>query len=440
VMLFAAAVSLGTGVMFGLTPLAHVLKRNLLNSLKSAGSSTTGGANIQHFRQALVVGQLALALILLIGTGLMLRAFWKLQEVNAGFEARNVMTMFVALPGATYQPQQARDLWTRLETRLAALPGVESIGLASGLPPVYGSTFSDTRIEGYVPTPGSPVQNVQFYQSVSKGYFNALRLRFVEGRAFDERDGQDAPEVAIINQTMARTFWGNDSPVGRRIRPGGTTNWCTVIGVVADAKNDGLEKPAGTELYLPLQQTAGRRGLWGQNVVLRAPGNPAALVSAVRRELAAIDPALPITRIRPMEEVLAAARSRPQFLTLLLTAFAGVALVLAAVGIYGVISYSVARRAKEIGLRMALGAQRGNVLGLILGGGLRLTVAGLLFGLTGALALTRFLSTLLFGVTPTDPVTFASVSLLLAVVAVVATYSPARRASRVDPMVALRNE
>lgn len=440
VMCFAAAVTLGTGVMFGLTPLAHVLKRDLHNSLKSAASSTTGGANIQHFRQALVVGQLALALVLLIGTGLMLRAFWKLQEVNAGIEPKNVMTMGVALPGANYEPRQARDFWARLEARLGALPGVESAGFISGLPPVYGSTHSDTVIEGFVPTPGGPVQNVEFYQSVSQGSFNTLRLRFVEGRAFDDRDGPDAPEVAIINQTMARTFWGNNSPVGRRIRPSGTTNWCTIVGVVADAKNGGLEKPAGTEVYLPYTQSAGRRGLWRQNIVIRAPGNPAAMVSAVRREVAALDPALPVTNIRAMNDVLAAARSRPHFLTLLLTAFAGVALVLAAVGIYGVISYSVARRAKEIGLRMALGAQRGNVLGLVLGGGLRLTLAGLLFGLAGAFALTRFLSTLLFGITPTDPVTFAVVSLLLALVAVVATYIPARRASKVDPMVALRNE
>ncbi|MCC6235730.1 MAG: ABC transporter permease [Verrucomicrobiales bacterium] len=441
VILFAVVVSLVTGVLFGLVPLAHAFRRNLQHALKSAATSTTGTPGIQRFRQALVVGELALALTLLIGTGLMLRAFWNLQEVDAGFDPKNVVTMSVELPDSNYRrPEEVRSFWTRLEQSLAALPGVEQVALASGLPPVYPSSHNDTLIEGFVPTDGGPIQNVEFYQSVSPGYFEALRLRLVEGRFLDRRDDPESPEVVVINQTMARTFWGNSSAVGRRIRPGGTTNWCTVVGVVADAKNGGLEKPTGTELYLPFTQSAGRGRSQGMHLVLRTAGDSSSLVTAVRQELAKLDPTLPLTRVRTMDDLISQAQSRPRFLTLLLTLFAGVALVLATVGIYGVISYSVARQTKEFGLRMALGGQRRDMLGLVLGRGLVLALVGIGIGLVGALFLTRFLSSLLFGVTATDPATFFLVSLALGAVAVLASYVPARRAMNVDPMVTLRHE
>jgi putative ABC transport system permease protein len=284
------------------------------------------------------------------------------------------------------------------------------------------------------------VQNVQFYQNVSKGYFNTLRIRLLGGRFFDERDGPETPEVAIINQTMARTFWENQRAVGRRIRPSGTTNWCTVVGVIADVKNNGVENPAGTEIYLPFMQNAGRGRARNMHIAIRAQVSPSMIASAVRAELAKLDPGLPLARIRTMEELISAAQSRPRFLTLLLTLFAGVALVLAVVGIYGVISYSVARQTKEFGLRMARGAQRGDVLGRVLGRGMVLVLIGIGIGLIGAFTLTRFLSSLLFGVTPTDPFTFVVVSILLTVVAFFASYIPARRATKVDPMLALRYE
>ena len=440
VAVFAVAISLLTGVGFGLTPLSHVARRNLQNALKSAASSTTGAAGVQRFRQALVVGELALALTLLIGTGLMLRAFWNLQEVHAGFDPKKVETMYVALPNSTYGDREARDFWTRLETRLNTMSGVENAALSTGLPPVYPANYNDIEIEGFVPAPGGPIQNVDFEQTVSKGYFNTLRMRLVEGRFFDERDSSEAPGTAVINQTMARTFWGNRSAAGRRVRSRGATNWCTVVGVIADAKNNGLEKPTGTEVYFPFTQNTERGASRSMFITVRAAGVAATTVNGVRRVLSEMDPTLPLTKIRTMEELVSAAQSRPRFLTLLLTLFAGVALILAAVGIYGVISYSVARRTREFGLRMALGAQRSEVLGLVLGRGLRLACTGVLIGLAASFALTRFLASMLFGVTPTDPATFVIVPVVLATVACLAAYIPAHRATKVDPMEALRHE
>jgi putative ABC transport system permease protein len=443
VFLFAIAVCVMTGIVFGLTPIMHLVRQNLQGALKSAAASTTGATRTQRFRHALVVSELALALMLLIGTGLMLRAFWKLQQVNAGFNPANVITASIAVSPATYPNDRSRmSFWSRLEERLAALPGVESAALGSTLPPREATSYSDTDIEGFVPVEGGPNENVDFYQTVSKDYFKTLGIRVVEGRVFDERDGTGAPDAVVINQTMARTFWGNDSPIGRRLRPGrGTNAWCTVIGVVEDVKNHGLDKPTGTEIYLSRGQTyAQGNRIFYIYLAARSPGHPSTVINALRRELRDLDPGLPLARVRTMDEVVSAAQSRPRFLTLLLTLFASVALILAAVGIYGVISYSVAQRTKEFGVRMALGAQRGDVLGIVLGRGMLLTLAGILIGLAGAFILTRFLSTLLFGVAPTDTATFVVVSLLLGFVAFMASYIPARRATRVDPMVALRYE
>jgi len=441
VFLFAIAVCVVTGLVFGLTPILHLGRQNLQGALKSAAASTTGATGTQRFRHVLVVSELALALMLLIGTGLMVRGFWKLQQVNAGFQPAHVLTASLALPRATYPNDPSKmSFWARLEERLAALPGVESAALVSSLPPQEATSYSDTSIEGFVPVEGGPNENVDFYQTISKDYFKTLGIRLIEGRTFDQRDGTGAPDVVVINQTMARTFWGNDSPIGRRLKPGrGTNAWCTVIGVIEDVKNHGLEKPTGTEIYLSRGQAyaQGDRNFF---VVIRSHHSASTVINALRRELRDLDPALPLARIRMLDEVVSAAQSRPRFLALLLTLFSGVALTLAAVGIYGVISYSVAQRTKEFGVRMALGAQRRDVLGLVLGRGMLLALAGVGIGLSGAFGLTRFLSKLLFGVTPTDPVTFVIVSLVLVVVAFLASYLPARRATRVDPMVALRYE
>ena len=443
VLVFAVAVSMLTGVFFGLAPMFHLLARNLYESLKSAARSTTSSASAKRFREWLVVMELGLALVLLIGTGLMIRAFWKLQEVDAGFEPQHVVSMSVSLPRTSYPDAQKQlSFWTRLQEKVSALPGVSAAGLASGLPPLRPLNANDTQIEKFVATKGGPVQNVDFWQTVNKDFFPAMGIRLIEGRLLDERDGPGAANVAVVNQSMARMFWGNQSPVGRRIRPGFTDPWCTVVGVVADVKNAGLDQPTGTELFLPFNQPQGMEdaGIQKMYLVLRASGSPSNFINAVRQGVRDLDPGLPLAEVRTMDNVMSDAQSRPRFLTTLLSIFAGVALILATVGIYGVISYSVAQRTTEFGLRMALGAKRKDVLKSVVVQGLKLTLAGVAIGIGGALALTRFLSSLLYGVKPSDPATFIAVSLLLASVALLASYIPARRATRVDPMVALRYE
>jgi putative ABC transport system permease protein len=442
--LFTIGISLVTCVVFGLTPLFHILRRDLHASMKSAGAATTDSVGTQRFRQGLIVCQLALALVLLMGTGLMLRALWKLQDVDPGFNPQAVTSMFVALP-VTETSEGIRAFWSRLDERLQTVPGIESAAMTIVLPPVYPPGAMDTQIEGFVPTSTAPEQNVDHYNVVTAGYFKTLQLRMLEGRVFDSRDDAQSPRVAVINQSMARTFWPNQSPIGRRVKPGLATQWYTIVGVVADAKNEGLDRPAGTELFLSHLQIPERAELMAAAYILfRSPpetaGNVSLALNAIRREVTAIDPSLPITRVMSMEEVLSAAQSRPRLLTLLLTLFAVVALTLAAVGIYGVIAYSVAQRTRELGLRIALGAQPADVLRLVLKRGVMLTVCGIALGLMGAWGLTRFLSGLLYGVTATDPVTFVGVTLLLGAIAVLASYLPARAATKADPMIALRTE
>jgi len=370
----------------------------------------------------------------------MIRGFWKLQQVNTGMTATNVITMKIALSSATYPKKEDQDqFWRRLDERITHLPGVQSAAIGSGLPPMRPPNMNDTMIEGLVRKEGGPIDNVDYYNVVSPDFFKTLGIRLMEGRVFDERDVEASPNVVIVNQTMARTFWGKESPLGRRIQPGETGPWCTIIGVVEDVKNAGVDKPTGTEIFLPYTQKDGS-GMSSTSVFLRAQGDPRALANAVRSEVRSIDPTIPVADVHTMDEILAAAQSRPKFLTLLLMLFSGVALIIATVGIYGVISYSVARRSKEFGLRMALGAQQTDVLGLVMKQGAVLTAIGVVVGVAAALALTRLMASLLFGVQPSDALTYLFVPALLAVVALLASYIPARRATQVDPMKALRYE
>lgn len=438
VCLFTVLLSILTGTMFGLTPIAHVLRGREYLALKSSAASSTGTSSAHRFQQGLVVTEMALALMLLVGAGLMLRAFWMLQRVDVGFDSHNVITAQVSLP-RNLSNEDAVKLWVRLDERLQALPGVDNVGLSTALPPIYDPNFSDTEIEGYEYKAGARPQNVDYFQVVSPGFFSALRMRLIDGRFFEDRDGPETPDVCVVNQTMARAFWGNKNAIGRRIRPGNDGPWCTIVGIIEDAKNAGLDRPPGTEVYLPFNQ---RQAFpWRTRaIVARSHGDLNALALTIRKEVAAIAPGVPVTRVRTMDEVVAESRSRPRFLTQLLAVFSITALILASVGIYGVISYSVAQRTREFGVRMALGARASDVLRLVLNRGISLTLLGLLIGLAGSMALTRFLSTLLFGVTATDPLTFAIVPMVLTAVALFASYFPARRATRVDPLQALRYE
>jgi putative ABC transport system permease protein len=440
VLLFTLAVSFATGIGFGLAPLAQLITQNVHDTLKAAASRTTATVNASRFRRFLVIGELALALMLLIGTGLMIRAFWKLQQVEIGLKPDHILTMRVALPQAVYpENQRVVQFWTELQQRASRIPGATSVTMMSGLPPSRQLDANDTAIEGWVPGSNSPPQNVDYWQPVGDRFFETLGVRLIEGRFFDERDGENAPKTVIVNQTMAQTFWPGRSAIGRRVGPGAPGDWRTIVGVVGDVKNAGVDQPTGTELFFPFRQTGGR-GIRSGYLVLRAGGDPVALAGPARREIHALDPGLPISSVRTMDDVLVSAQSRPRFLTTLLTLFSGVALVLAAVGLYGVISYSVAQRTSEFGIRIAMGAGSRDVLRMVVGQGLRLGVIGVVLGAAGALALTRLIRGLLFGISSFDPQTFVAMAVLLTGVTLLACYIPARRATRVDPMVALRYE
>lgn len=441
VLLFTLAVSVATGIAFGLAPVIHMRAATLHDTLKTAAGRTTGAAAAGRFRAVLVAAELALALILLIGSGLMVKAFWKLQEVNSGIDPNHVVTMTLSLPRTSYTDgARTTAFWQALLTRVSALPGVVGTAMASGLPPNRPINANDTPIENFVPIPNGPIQNIDYWNFVGPHYFETMRARLVEGRLLNDGDGATAPPVVVVNQTLARTYWPRESALGHRLKTefGADAKWRTIVGVIGDVKNAGLDRPAGTELYVAFAQNPNPARL--ASLTVRTTGDPMSMVGAIRSEIRALDRGLPISQIRSMDEVMSIARSRPRFLTLLLTMFSSLSLILAALGIYGVISYSVAQRTNEIGIRMALGAQRTDVIRLVGATGIRLALAGTVLGGIGALALTRVLSGLLFGVSSVDAVTFAAMAATLIAVTLLACYIPARRASKVDPLVALRYE
>jgi len=441
VLLFTLAVSIATGLAFGLAPVIHMRAATLHDTLKTAAGRTTGGAAAGRFRAVLVAAELALALILLIGSGLMVKAFWKLQEVNSGIDPNHVVTMTLSLPRSSYTDGvRTTAFWQALLTRVSALPGVIATAMASGLPPNRPINANDTPIENFVPIPNGPIQNIDYWNFVGPRYFETMRASLVEGRLLNDGDGPTAPPVVAVNRTLARTYWPRESALGHRLKTefGADARWRAIVGVIGDVKNAGIDRPAGTELYVAFAQNPNPARL--ASLTVRTAGDPMSMVGAIRREIRALDRALPISQIRSMEEVMSVARSRPRFLTLLLTLFSSLSLILAALGIYGVIAYSVAQRTNEIGIRMALGAQRTDVIRLVGATGIRLALAGTALGAIGAFALTRVLSGLLFGVSSVDAVTFAAMAATLIAVTLLACYIPARRASRVDPLVALRYE
>jgi putative ABC transport system permease protein len=439
VLLFTVAVAVATGLLLCMAPMLQSVRQPVSEALKAAGGRTMGSVKASRFRGALVVSEVALALILLIGSGLLVRAFWKLQQVDAGVRSDHILTARISLSSQTFNDRdKLRQFWIRLNERLQQMPGVVSATMAAGLPPERSENDNDTEIENFVQRKGGPVQNVAYYQRVGDKFFETLGARLMEGRYFDSRDGFGATSVVIVNQSMARAFWPGESAVGKRVRPSGTAqDWRSVIGVVADIRNAGLNKPAATEIFLPARQNNASQAAYA---IVRTTGNPELAANMIRETVRAIDASVPVSKIRTMEDVMGASESRPRFLAAVLTLFSALALVLAGLGIYGVVSYSVARRTPEFGIRMALGAGRGDVLGLVLFEGGVLAGAGVVAGCVGALLCTRVLQDLLFEVSPFDFATFFTMAAMLIAVSLAACLLPARRATIIDPMRALRYE
>jgi len=443
VLIFTLLVSLFTGVLFGMAPLLQLRERIVNISLKESGQRSTAGAARARLRSGLVMIEVALAVVLVIGAGLLLRSLWNLTTFDAGFRRNQLVTFGLVLPGAQYrQPQSLVDFFQRLTAKLSAIPGVQSAAAMTGLPPQRLVNANDVDFEGYTSPPEGPFENVDYFQNVTQPYLSTMGIPIVEGRDFAPSDVAGGP-VVLVNETLARTFFKGQRPIGRRVRTGGPQRpFCTIVGVVRDVKQGGIASKTGTELYFLAEQgpkqTAFTPG--SMNVVLRTSLPAESLAGQIRSLVQSMDPTLPVIRLRTMDEVFGESVSRPRFLAQLLGLFAALALALAAVGTYGILAYTVSQRRKEIGIHMALGATRSTVLRMVLGQGLRFTVAGLAGGVIAAFGLTRLLQAQLFNVKPTDPATIASVAVFIALVATAACLIPANRASRVDPMVVLRDE
>jgi putative ABC transport system permease protein len=432
-----ALVSLTTGILFGLVPALQAGRKRNFDALK--GSRSTEGRRPKRLRSALVICETALSLLLVAGAGLLLRSFAQVLKVDPGFHPDGVVTMRVALPDAIYsKPEQIRGFYSDLLAGIKRLPGVQSVGAVSALPLSGGGGSGTTTIDTQaVPMEDRTPEADQ--RAVTPDYFKAMGIGLVQGRYFEDRDTEGALPVAIVDESLAQTFWPNDNPIGKRLRFGGqksTAPWMSVVGVVRHVRNRTLEMRSRVEVYMPQNQNP----YSGMTLAVRGSGNPMNLVPTIQREVSAIDPDLPVYRVRTMNEVMGESLQRRKMSLVLLTGFAGLALLLASIGIYGVTSYAVAQRKIEIGLRMALGADRGQVLSMMIRGGMGTIAMGLALGLVLSLGLTRLMSGLLFGVHASDPLALGGAAFLLVAAALLAIFIPARRATRVNPMVALRYE
>ena len=438
---YTLLLSLLAGLGFGLAPALHAAKLDLNEALKQSGGRTGLGIGHRRLRGALVVIEVALSLVLLVGAGLLIQTFVRLRQLDLGFRPENVLTVAINLPRAKYGelPQRTAFCQQVLE-RIKALPGVTAAACTTAAPLTWKGGSSGISAEGgQTPATGNTV----LHRQISPDYFQTLGIPLRQGRRFNARDGPESLSVAIINETMARQFWLNESNVlGKRFKLGfldSPNPWLTIVGIAGDVKQMGLEEPVKAEMYFPYQQIS-YFSFAPNNLVIRTAGNPLSVAPAVREAVWAVDRDQPVSNIKTMEEVLASEVSQRRLGMSLLAAFAALALLLASLGIYGVLSYAVTQRTPEIGMRMALGARQRDVLRIVLSDGMRLALLGVGIGLAASLALTRVMANLLFGVSPTDPLTLVAISLLLIFVSFIACYFPARRATKVDPLEALRYE
>jgi putative ABC transport system permease protein len=438
VFIFTIALTLLTGLIFGLAPALQASRSDQSEGLKEGARGNAGGARTNRVRGLLMVAEIAMSFMLLVGAGLLIKSFMHLREVTPGFNADNVLTMRISVPPGKFSQGEPRNqFFQQAGERIHSLPGVQSVGMVLSLP-LGGDTFNVWR--GVIPEgrPAVPEEDIDAaYLSASPEYFHTLQIPLVAGRMFDDRDTDNSPKVVIINAPMARKLWPNQNPIGRHM-----TIWRDekfsreIVGVVGETKASLADEPA-PQMYVPYAQDA----TWGSmSFVVRTSGDPANATATVRNEIRSFDKGAPIFNVRPMNDVLATSVAPRRTPMLLLSAFAGAALLLAMIGIYGVTAYYVTQRTQEIGIRMALGAQMSDVLKLVLKGGMALALFGIVAGFAGAFAVTRWMTTLLFGVKPTDALTFIAVSICLLVTALLACYIPARRATKVDPLVALRYE
>jgi putative ABC transport system permease protein len=436
VLLWTVSLSLLAGLLAGLAPALQTSRPNLGKVLKEGGRGGGGGVRHQRMRGLLVVTEVALTLLLLTGAGLLLKSFMRLQSVDPGFNARNVLTMRVALPGYRYSgEEQFVRFGSEMLERVKNVPGVASAAVTTALPLSQVESAMSFRVDGRAgPPPGSePIAN---WRSVSPDYFRTLGVPVLRGRAFNERDSRDAPGVVIVNESMARSAFPGEEALGQRLVVGMDSKPREIVGVVGDVRHSALKEEPKPEMYVPYPQ-APRAAF---TLAVRTTVEPESLMSSVTSAVQSVDKDQPVYNVKTMEQFRSASVAQSRFNAYALSIFAAIALVMAAVGIYGVMAYSVTQRTHEMGIRIALGAQPGDVLRLVVKQGMLLALLGIVVGLAASLALTRVMSSLLYGVAATDLLTFATVSAALALIALTASYLPARRATRVDPMVALRYE
>ncbi len=439
VLAFTIGISLLTGIVFGLAPAMQISRSNLVDALKEGSLSTTAGSHRHHLRSWFVIVEISLALVLLVSAGLLIRSLVRLQNVNPGFDPHDVLAADLDLPSQKYTNARQDQFARELMPKLAALPGVQFVAGVFPLPMSGSEMRTSVAIEGRPVAKSDELHSTIF--SITPDYFRTMKIALLQGREFTVQDGADTNPVVIVNESLARQFFPGENPIGKHIRPGISVDdkpsrMREIVGVVADVKFKDLSSEWLPTSYLPQAQIP----IGSMTIVARTTGDPSSLARPIAETLRSIDPDLPAYNVKTVEEYLDGTIAIPRFNTLLLGIFAGLALVLTSIGLYGVISYTVAQRTHEIGIRMALGAQPRDMLQLVIGQGIRLALYGIGLGLVAAFIFTHFLSSLLFGVTPTDPVSFAVVVVALLAVVILACYIPARRAMRIDPMVALRYE